>query len=111
ASALRVRVRAGALTAWARTRDLLVSRLVSVLLVGALLGGALFSVGATGQQLRTGGGGKLCLATNLPTSGEWAWAGKPAENAVNLAVQQHQSLGHGFVLAVSNFDDRGPHQR
>jgi branched-chain amino acid transport system substrate-binding protein len=90
-----------------RVRDALVPRLVRVLLVGAVLGISLLSTGVLGPHPQTGG--KLCLATDLPTSGDWAWAGKPAEHAVNLAVMQNQVLGKGYTLKVINYDDRGPH--
>ncbi|HEV2238158.1 MAG TPA: ABC transporter substrate-binding protein, partial [Ktedonobacterales bacterium] len=90
-----------------RPRSAQATRLVSALLAGAVLGGTLLSAGVAGHSLRAGGG-TLCLATDLPTRGKDAWQGKPAENAVNLAVQQNQNLGDGYALKVINYDDVFP---
>jgi len=87
----------------AHTRDKLVPRLLSMVLVSLLLSGTLVSTGVTAQRPRIGGG-RLCLATDFPTtdeegpySGLW---GKSLEHAVQLAVQQNRSLGSGYTLEV-----------
>ena len=80
--------------------------LLSGLLAVALLGGVLFLKGEpgvvafSGLQPRT-----LCLATDFPTTAQDAHFGKPDEHAVNLAVNQNQSLGNGYTLQVINYDD------
>jgi len=96
-----------------RRRGKLIAGLVSVLVVVPLLGSALFLTGEPGASSRPGQspslhGGTLCLATDFPTSGRSAWAGKPLENAVNLAVTQNQNLGNGYTLKAINYDDHGP---
>jgi branched-chain amino acid transport system substrate-binding protein len=68
--------------------------------VGApLLTGATRATGA-GQRPRT-----LCLASDFPTSGGQARQGKPAENAVRLAVMQHHDLGSGYTLKFIPYND------
>jgi branched-chain amino acid transport system substrate-binding protein len=47
----------------------------------------------------------LCLATDLPTSGDAGALGLPVQNAVDLAVEQHRDLGSGYTLTAKNFDD------
>jgi branched-chain amino acid transport system substrate-binding protein len=83
------------------------TRLVSVLLMSALLGGTMLSASVAGQPPRVRGG-TLCLASDLPTSGSDARQGKPVENAVNLAVGQNQNLGDGYTLQAINYDDVSP---
>jgi branched-chain amino acid transport system substrate-binding protein len=70
---------------------------------GVLLLGAQFGIGTTGHDPATGG--RLCLATDLPTTGHWAWRGQAMEDAVTLATQQNQSLGHGYTLTVSAYNE------
>jgi branched-chain amino acid transport system substrate-binding protein len=79
--------------------------LVSGLIVLALLGGALVLPSATrvtgaGQHPRT-----LCLASDFPTTGGQARLGKPAENAVRLAVIQNHDLGSGYTLKFIPYND------
>lgn len=73
----------------------LVAGLVSLLVLGAslLVGFHVFS-----------GGGTLCLATDLPTSGEYEFNTTLA-HAANLAVMQNQHLENGYTLKVINYDD------
>lgn len=79
-------------------------KMVGALLVIALLAGTLFSAGAAAQRARLPGR-TLCIATDLPTSGQMAPLGKPVENAVNLAIQQNADLGNGYRLRAINYDD------
>jgi len=70
-----------------------------------ILGGTLFLNSATratgeGQHPRT-----LCLASDFPTTGEQARLGKPAENAVRLAVMQNHDLGNGYTLKLIPYND------
>lgn len=79
--------------------------LVSGLIVLALLGGTLFlafkpGVTGVGQHPRT-----LCLASNFPTTAAHASLGKPAENAVQLAVMQNRNLGDGYTLKLIPYND------
>jgi branched-chain amino acid transport system substrate-binding protein len=46
----------------------------------------------------------LAIATVLPTTGVDAPLGLAMQNAVDLAVQQHATLGKGFTLAVVHVD-------
>jgi branched-chain amino acid transport system substrate-binding protein len=71
---------------------------------GALLAISPLATGVTVQRSWTGGG-TLCLASDLPTTGDDASQGRPVENAVNLAVQLNQSLGSGYTLKVINYND------
>jgi branched-chain amino acid transport system substrate-binding protein len=82
-----------------QTRGKLAAVVASALLVGVLLASSPLSAGVLGQQ-RT-----LCLATDLPTTGDDSGRGKPVENAVNLAVRQNQALGNGYTLQVINYND------
>lgn len=82
--------------------------LVCGLMVVALLVGAPFLMNATrvtgaGQHPRT-----LCLASDFPTTGTQARLGKSAENAVQLAVMQHQDLGSGYTVKVIPYNDALP---
>jgi branched-chain amino acid transport system substrate-binding protein len=79
--------------------------LVSGLLVLAVLGGTLFLMGGPGvsrawQHPRT-----LCIASDFPTTGGQARLGKPAENAVQLAVMQNHDLGSGYTLKLIPYND------
>src|SRR5262249_53128968 len=79
--------------------------LVSGLVALALLGGVLVLTSATsatgaGQHPRT-----LCLASDFPTTGGQARLGKPAENAVRLAVMQDHDLGSGYTLKLIPYND------
>lgn len=82
-------------------------RLFSLLLVGLILGGTLLSTSAT---LRRPGiaPGTLCLATGFPAmredSFERAW-GRSLAHAVELAVQQHYTLGNGYTLEAIPFNE------
>ncbi len=78
----------------------------SSILVSVVLIGALFLAGELGGHASPRGG-MLCLATDFPTSGKYAF-NKSLENAVNLAVMQHQRLDNGYQLQVSNYDDVSP---
>ncbi len=83
-----------------RGRDTLLTRLMTVLLVGTLLASTLISAGAVRPQLPPPSGGTLCLATDLPTTGDVGPWGVSLEHAVQLAVQQNQNLGNGYRLEV-----------
>jgi branched-chain amino acid transport system substrate-binding protein len=79
--------------------------LVSGLVMFALLFGALFFTGkpgvkTAGQHPRT-----LCIASDFPTTGFQASLGKPAENAVQLAVMQNRDLGDGYTLKFIPYND------
>ncbi len=78
-----------------RTRGKLFAGLCIVLLLGA---GLLAASHAFSR------GGTLCLATDFPTSGAYA-NNKSLEDAVRLAVMEHQSLGNGYQLRMSAYDD------
>jgi branched-chain amino acid transport system substrate-binding protein len=83
----------------ARARSKLIASLVILLVLGA---GVL-----TGSRSLSSGGGALCLATDLPVSGHLT-EGKSIENAVNLAIAQHQNLGNGYTVRGINYDDTSP---
>ena len=92
-----------------RTHTNLVARLVSVLIVGALLVGSMVS--SRGGLVPPGAtGGRICLATEFPTSGgddpslAGSW-GTSLEHAVQLAVDQNQSLGSGYTLEAIHYDE------
>ncbi|HEY7350979.1 MAG TPA: branched-chain amino acid ABC transporter substrate-binding protein [Ktedonobacterales bacterium] len=58
----------------------------------------------------TGTGTKLCngqisIASDLPTTGTDGSEGKPAENAVKLAVQQNTDVGGGYTLSHIAYND------
>jgi branched-chain amino acid transport system substrate-binding protein len=79
--------------------------LVSGLVALAMLGGVPLLTSSTqatgaGQRPRT-----LCLASDFPTTGGLAWLGKPAENAVRLAVTQNRDLGRGYTLKFIPYND------
>lgn len=79
--------------------------LIGGLVALALLGGPLLLANASGgtgarQHPRT-----LCLASDFPTTGSQATQGKPAENAVRLAVTQHHNLGSGYTLRFIPYND------
>ena len=50
----------------------------------------------------------LKLATEFPVSGADATDTIPAQNGVDLAVQQNANLGSGYTLSVVHKDDEGP---
>jgi branched-chain amino acid transport system substrate-binding protein len=75
----------------------LASGLLVVLLVGVF-----FTVAPGRFQT---GGRTLCLATEAPTSEDIGYYGKPLENAVNLAVMQHQNPGSGYTLKAITYDE------
>src|SRR5215472_11533980 len=83
-----------------RIHTSLITRLVGVLIVGVLLVGSMRSSGST-LASRGATGGRICLATEFPTTvgddpslaGSW---GRSLEHAVQLAVDQNQSLGSGY---------------
>jgi hypothetical protein len=83
---------------------------VRAALVGILLVVAVFSQGEAGHSLSKGGG-KLCVATEFPTGSDepdrGAW-GRSLEHAVDLAVQQHESLGNGYTLSVLPYREVSP---
>src|SRR5260221_8819518 len=81
-----------------RRRDTLLTRLMTVLLVGTLLASTLISAGAARPHLPPPSGGTLCLATDLPTTGDVGPWDMSLEHAVQLAVQQNQNLGNGYRL-------------
>jgi branched-chain amino acid transport system substrate-binding protein len=98
----------GPLSVAPRLRDILVAPPVRAVIVGILLVGILFPTGIAGLQSRIAGGA-LCLATEFPTSnnnpmygGPWA---KSLEDAVQLAVQQHQALGNGYTLVMKPYHE------
>ncbi len=90
-----VRVVRRALALKPGTRGKLLAALCIVLLLGTglLVGSHAFS-----------SGGMLCLATDFPTKGQFG-DNKSLENAIKLAVMEHQSLGNGYQLRVSTYDD------
>ncbi len=67
----------------------------------ALLIGLLAGCGDTGSGTLTK---SLCIATDFPASGTDAAIGKPAQNAVDLAVSQAKIHG-GYSVTVSHYDD------
>jgi branched-chain amino acid transport system substrate-binding protein len=76
-----------------------------MLLLGALLGVTLFSIGGAAPA-PWAGGGTVCMATDFPlTGGDWGPWGVTLEHAVALAVQQNRALGHGYTLDVINRDE------
>jgi branched-chain amino acid transport system substrate-binding protein len=76
------------------TRGKLLAALCIVLLgTGLLAGSHAFSSGGT-----------LCLATDFPTKGQFG-DNKSLEDAIKLAVMRYQSLGNGYQLRVSTYDD------
>jgi branched-chain amino acid transport system substrate-binding protein len=90
-----------------RARRKLSATMVSVPVV-VLLGSTLLLVepgaGAMLGSLLRPCGGALALATDLPTEDRYVSI-KPVEEAINLAVLQHQRLDNGYTLKVINFDD------
>ncbi len=120
-------------------RGKLILSIVAAVLVVALIGGYVFSTGLLGGTTQTrdgntpvtGGGtntpggtgqtstanllcnGQILIASELPTTGTDGTEGKPAENAVRLAVQQQQNLGSGYTLSFVGYNDvsaaRGNH--
>jgi branched-chain amino acid transport system substrate-binding protein len=87
----------------------LITRLVGVLIIGALLVGVSLS-SRSGLAKRGATGGRICLATEFPTTlgkdpslaGSW---GRSLEHAVQLAVDQNQSLGSGYTLEAIHYDE------
>ena len=56
------------------------------------------------------GGSKLCngqisIASELPTTGTDGSEGKPAQNGVQLAVNQNSNLGNGYTLSLITYND------
>jgi serine/threonine protein kinase/ABC-type branched-subunit amino acid transport system substrate-binding protein len=114
-----------------RRRKQLVAAIVGSALVVALIGGYVFSKGVLGGNTQTGsntttgtGGGtstpggsgqttggssKLCngqisIASDLPTTGTDGTEGLPAQNGVQLAVNQ-ANLGGGYTLSLIPYND------
>lgn len=84
--------------------------LLAVALLATLLGGGLLYARGPGAAALFGQhsptrGGKLCLASDFPTTGDLAGEGKPAQNAVELAVLQNLNLGAGYTLDFVGYDD------
>ena len=90
-----------------RAHGTVVTRLMSVLLVGLLVGllvdGALLVTDARGPHPSTGG--MLCLATEFPTAGDGGSWGVSLEHAVQLAVQQNHALGNGYTLEALHYSE------
>ncbi len=87
-----------------------VSAPLLVALFAALLGGGFLyargpGVGALFGQQSQPHGGKLCIASDFPTTGDGAVEGKPAQNAVQLAVVQNMNLGSGYTLDFVGYND------
>jgi branched-chain amino acid transport system substrate-binding protein len=87
-------------------RSVLIGRRLKALLIGVLLAGLLFPTSVAGLKARPAGG-TLCLATEFPTNGDdpmygGAWA-KSLEDAVRLAIEQHQALGDGYTLIMKPY--------
>jgi ABC-type branched-subunit amino acid transport system substrate-binding protein len=83
--------------------------LVAVLLV-TLVGGGFLGAGGSGLVALLGQhsqprSGKLCLASDFPTTGDYAPEGKSLQNAVQLAVVQYLNLGAGYTLDVAGYND------
>ncbi|HEY7123709.1 MAG TPA: branched-chain amino acid ABC transporter substrate-binding protein [Ktedonobacterales bacterium] len=49
--------------------------------------------------------GQIILSSDLPTSGTDGTEGKPAENAVKLAVTQGSDVGGGYTLSFVGYND------
>ncbi len=49
----------------------------------------------------------LLIATDLPVSGLDAAGGLPTQYGVDLAIQQHHDLGHGYTLDALHMNDEG----
>jgi branched-chain amino acid transport system substrate-binding protein len=79
------------------------NQLIGLLLVGALLVSVLLSTGVVAH--RPPSGGKLCLATESPMTGNDKSWGTAVADAVQLAVQQNQALGHGFTLETIRYGE------
>jgi branched-chain amino acid transport system substrate-binding protein len=60
------------------------------------------TTGGTANKLCNG---QIIVASELPTSGTDGTEGKPAENAVKLAVQQHQNDISGYTLSFVGYND------
>ncbi len=81
------------------------SRPIFSIIGAACLIAMLAACGGTGSSKT---GGRLCIATDFPTSGTDAGVGQPTENGVTLAVKQHHDLGNGYTLDVIHFNDVSP---
>lgn len=86
-------------------RTVLVAALLAALAGGSLLWPSGPGVGALFGQQAPARGGKLCIASDFPTTGGLAGEGKPAQNAVQLAVLQNLNLGAGYTLSFVGYDD------
>jgi branched-chain amino acid transport system substrate-binding protein len=64
--------------------------------------GACGSTGSSGSLLCNG---KISIGSDLPTTGTDGSEGKPAENAVQLAVNQNKDLGGGYTLSLITYND------
>jgi transcriptional regulator with XRE-family HTH domain len=90
-----------ALVAHVKRSPILGGGLVALtVLVSALLLTGAPVVPFAGQHSRT-----LCIASDFPTTGTQAGLGKPAENAVQLAVMQNSHLGGGYTLKFIPYND------
>ncbi len=81
-------------------------RTITYALGVAALAGALAACGSgpgsSGSKLCNG---NISIASELPTTGTDGSEGKPAENAVQLAVDQNKDLGNGYTLNLIKYND------
>jgi len=80
-------------------------RIITILLGFASIAALLAACGGTSS-----GGSKLCngqiaIASELPTTGTDGSEGKPAQNGVQLAVDQNKDVGNGYTLSLITYND------
>jgi branched-chain amino acid transport system substrate-binding protein len=80
-------------------------RIITILLGFASIAALIAACGGTST-----GGSKLCngqisIASDLPTTGTDGSEGKPAQNGVQLAVNQGSNLGNGYTLSLITYND------
>ncbi len=80
-------------------------RAITYALGVAALAGALAACGGTGGTGNLLCNGQISIASEFPTTGDDGSQGKPAENAVKLAVDQNKDVGGGYTLSHIGYND------
>jgi branched-chain amino acid transport system substrate-binding protein len=80
-------------------------RLVIFAIGVTALAAALGACGTTGSSGNLVCNGKISIASELPTTGTDGTEGLPAQNAVELAVNQNKDLGGGYTLSLIKYND------